>query len=160
MRRSILFLIAGVLAAAAVANAQQPPAPTAPRADQHSGESKAAKHNAIVPEKGATGGGGQSSSGEAAQIERSAAPLKLTAAQRQKIKSYFTDKQSKPSKSVDFSLSVGAAVPRQIGLKKLPPEIAAALGGFQGDDYVLVGHQLVVVDDNARRVVAIVPGVV
>jgi hypothetical protein len=40
-----------------------------------------------------------------------------------------------------------------------------AAGGFfgdedcQGDDYVLVGDQLVVVDPSARRVVALVPNV-
>lgn len=163
MGRSILPLIAGVLAvvfSAAATIAQQPSSPTVPKADQGSGESKAAKHSTIVPEKSATGGGGQSSSGEAAQIEQSAKPLKLSGAQRQKIKSYFTSKGSHPLKSVGFSLSIGSAVPRQTDLHKLPAEIVSALGGFQGDDYVLVGHQLVVIDDHARRVVAIVPGVV
>jgi hypothetical protein len=33
------------------------------------------------------------------------------------------------------------------------------IGGYQGDDYVLVGDQLVIVDPNPRRVVAIVPNV-
>ena len=138
--------------------AAQPPPPTGPKSNQGSGESKAAKHNSILPETSPTGG--QSSSGEAAQIERSAAPLNLTRAQRQKIKSYFADKQSKPLKSVAFSISIGAAVPRQLELHKLPTAIVSALGGFQGEDYVLVGHQLIVIDDNAHRVVAIVPNVV
>jgi hypothetical protein len=33
------------------------------------------------------------------------------------------------------------------------------IGGYQGDDYLLVGDQLVIVDPSARRVVAIVPGI-
>jgi hypothetical protein len=155
----LLPVVLVVAFSAGVAAAQQP-SPTTPKSNQGSGESEAAKHDSILPDKSATGGGGQSSSGEAAQIERSAGPLKLTAAQQQKIKSYFADKQSKPLKSVAFSISIGAAVPRQIKLQKLPIPIISALGGFQGEDYVLVGHQLVVVDDNARRVVAIVPNVV
>jgi hypothetical protein len=169
MRHCSLRLVPVVLALAvaaaaassqaiAQAGAQGSSSPTAPKSNQGAGESNAAKHNAILPEKSLTGGGGQSSSGEAAQIEQSAGPLKLGAAQRQQIKSYFAQKQSSRLNKVDFSLSVGAAVPRQIALHKLPAAITSALGGFQGDDYVLVGHQLVVVDDNSRRVVAIVPG--
>jgi hypothetical protein len=42
-------------------------------------------------------------------------------------------------------------------LQKLPPEISSAMGGYQGNDYVLVGEQLVIVDPSARRVVARVP---
>jgi hypothetical protein len=153
-------IVFAVVVAAATAAAQEPSGPTAPKSNQGSGESKAAKHNSVLPEKNVTGGGGPSSSGEAAQIEQSAGPLKLTAAQRQSIKSYFANKRSERLKSVDFSLSVGAAVPRETELRKLPAELVTALGGFKGEDYVLVGHQLVVVDDSARRVVAIVPGVV
>lgn len=163
MSRCVLSFASVALAAAvgaAVASAQEPPSPTTPKSNQGSGESKAAKHNAVVPEKSLTGGGGQSSSGEAAQIEQSAAPLKLSAEQRQKIKLYFADRRSKRLKEVAFSLSIGAAVPRQTPLHTLPAEIGSALGGFQGDDYLLVGHQLVVIDHNARRVVAIVPDVV
>lgn len=171
MRHSIVPVIAGVLAVAVTASvttaeesaqgySQSPSGSTASQANQRSGQSGAAKHNAIVPEKSVTGGGGQSSSGEATQIEQSAKPLKLSGAQRQKIKSYFADNSPQRLKSVDFLISIGSAVPRKTKLHKLPVEISSALGGFQGDDYVLVGHQLVVIDNNARRIVAIIPGVV
>jgi hypothetical protein len=132
---------------------------TAPKADQSSGESAAAKNNTVLPEKSATGGGGQSSSGEAAQIEQSATPLQVSEAQRQKIQSYFSDKQSQRLQTADFTVSIGAAVPQGVELRKLPTEVVSAIGGYQGDDYVLVGSQLVIVDANARRVVAIVPDV-
>jgi hypothetical protein len=33
------------------------------------------------------------------------------------------------------------------------------MGGYHGDEYVLVGNQLVIVDAGARRVVAIVPNI-
>ena len=36
-------------------------------------------------------------------------------------------------------------------------DLASALIGFQGDDYVRVGNQLVIVDAAMRRVVAIIP---
>jgi hypothetical protein len=41
--------------------------------------------------------------------------------------------------------------------EKFPPEILSAMGAYQGNDYVLVGDQLVIVDPTARRVVALVP---
>ena len=38
-------------------------------------------------------------------------------------------------------------------------DLASALNGFQGDEYVRVGNQLVIVDAAVRRVVAIIPEV-
>ena len=61
--------------------------------------------------------------------------------------------------SVDFSVAIGAAVPRKVELQKLPPQITSVLGGYQGDDYLIVGDQLVIVDQSARRVIAIVPNI-
>lgn len=132
---------------------------TAPRANQGAGESGVAKNNALLPEQSPTGGNGQSSSGEAAQIEQSAAPLKLSDAQRQKIQSLFSGNQSQRLQTANFTLSIGAAVPQQVALNKLPAEVVSTIGGYQGDDYVLVGNQLVIVDSTSRRVVAIVPDV-
>jgi hypothetical protein len=60
---------------------------------------------------------------------------------------------------VDFSVAIGAAVPQQVKLQKLPSQISSVIGGYQGDDYLLVGDQLIIVDPSARRVVAIVPGI-
>ena len=94
---------------------------------------------------------------EAAQIGQTAAPLKLSDAQRQQIRQYFASQPGQRMQSANFSLAVGAAVPQDVPLQKLPPEILSALGGYQGNDYVLVGDQLVIVDPTARRVVALVP---
>jgi hypothetical protein len=33
------------------------------------------------------------------------------------------------------------------------------LGGYQGDDYLIVGDRLIIVDPGARRVTAIVPNI-
>jgi len=96
------------------------------------------------------------SSGETARIERTATPLQLSDAQRQQIRQYFANKPGQRTQGANFSLAVGAAVPQDVPLQKLPPEILSALGGYQGNDYVLVGDQLVIVDPTARRVVALV----
>jgi Protein of unknown function (DUF1236) len=102
-------------------------------------------------------GSGQNASGEAAQIEQTETPLNLSEAQRQQIRQYFASKPGQRMQSANFSLAIGAAVPQDVPLQKLPPEILSAMGGYQGNDYVLVGDQLVIVDPSARRVVALVP---
>jgi hypothetical protein len=129
-------------------------------ANQGSGESIAAKNKAVTPVPNAASGGGQGSTVAAQQIDQSAAPLQLTDQQRQQIQAYFggaAGKTADRAASADFALSVGSAVPRQVQLQKLPDPIASAMQGFQGDDYVLVGSQLVIVEPTARRVVAVVP---
>jgi hypothetical protein len=126
-------------------------------ANQGSGTSEAGKNNTITPRQNSTVESGQSASGEAAQIQQTAAPLKLSDAQRRQIQQYFASQHGHRMQSVNFSLAVGAAVPQDVPLQKLPPEISSAMSGYQGDDYVLVGDQLVIVDSTARRVVAVVP---
>jgi hypothetical protein len=71
----------------------------------------------------------------------------------------FAGKTAGRRQSVDFSLAIGAAVPQQVELQRLPPQISSVIGGYQGDDYVIVGDQLVIIDPSARRVVAIVSNV-
>lgn len=140
-------------------SAHQPSGATGVLANQGAGESTAAKNDAITPEKSATGGSAQNSNGEAAQIDQSAGPLKLSDAQRQAIHSYFAGNPGDHAQSADFALSVGAAVPQEVKLQPLPLPIVSAMAGFQGDQYIIVGTQLVIVDANARRVVAVVPDV-
>lgn len=137
----------------------QSPAATNGLSNQVSGQSTAAKNNAVTPQTSNTVGAGQNSPAAAAQIEQTAEPLKLTDQQRQKIRSYFAANKADHAQSVDFTLGVGAAVPQQVQLQKLPPDVAAALGGYKADQYIIVGDQLVIVDPNARRIVAIVPGI-
>jgi hypothetical protein len=42
-------------------------------------------------------------------------------------------------------------------INQLAPEITEIMNGYWGDQYVLVQDKLVIVDQHARRVVAIVP---
>ena len=126
-------------------------------ANQGSGQSTAARNDAVTPQTDRAVGAGQNAPGAAAQIEQTAAPLQLTAQQRQQIRKIVGAERTGRTDNVDFALSIGAAVPRNVQLRPLPPQISGVLGGFQGDQYVLVRDQLVIVDPNARRVVAIAP---
>jgi hypothetical protein len=60
---------------------------------------------------------------------------------------------------VDFSVVIGAAVPRQAQLKDLPATLADMLNGYNGDQYILIRDQMIIVDHQSRRIVAVIPGV-
>lgn len=127
--------------------------------NEGSGQSTAAKNNAVAPRTDQATGAGQNSPGAAAQIEGSAAPLKLSDQQRQQIHEFFANQKGDRADNVSFTLAIGSAVPQDVQLQKLPPQVTSALGGYQADHYIIVGNQLVIVDPNARRVVALVPGI-
>jgi hypothetical protein len=57
---------------------QMPSPSTGVMANQDAGESQAGKNQTVTPQQNSTIGSGQNSSGEAAEIERSATPLQLT----------------------------------------------------------------------------------
>lgn len=156
---ALVWLFAIVPYSGLAGHSRGPPAATGTLANQGGGQSTTAKNDLVMPETSATGGGSRNSSGEAAQIDKGAAPLNLTAAQRQQVSAYFAGNNGNRIQQADFALSIGAAVPNQVTLQKLPQKIASTMGGYQGDDYVIVGSQLVIVDAGARRVVAIVPDI-
>src|SRR5262249_46567220 len=104
-----------------------------------------------APRQNSTVGSGENARGWKARSERTATPLQLSDAQRQQIRQYFASQPGQRMQSANFSLAVGAEVPQDVPLQKLPPEILSALGGYQGNDYVLVGDQLVIVDPTAHR---------
>jgi hypothetical protein len=138
---------------------QEPSPSTGVLANQGAGESQAGKNQAVTPRQNPVLGSGQNSSGETAEIEQSATPLKVTDAQREQIRAYFAGKPADRLQRVGFSVAIGAAVPQQVELQKLPPQISSVIGGYQGDDYLIVGDQLIIVDPSARRVVAIIPNI-
>jgi Protein of unknown function (DUF1236) len=84
-------------------------------------------------------------------------PLALSQVQRRKIQDFVASRPAEKADSADFSLTIGAAVPRQVQLSLLPTDLTDTLQGYKGDEYVIVKNQFVIVDKQARRVIAIVP---
>ena len=104
--------------------------------------------------------GQDANGGRARDIKQSSQALQLNDEQHQKIKDVIAH-QSDPPKvgRAPFEMMIGAAVPQQVELKDVPPEITEVMNGYWGDQYVLVQDELVIVDQHSRRVVAIVPAV-
>lgn len=120
------------------------------RTQQGSGESVAAKQSETLA--------GQEEGQAARQIKSSAKPITLNDEQKRQLGAQLAA-NAKTHDPATLSISIGAAVPRQVELSSLPGEAAAILGGFEDDDYFALGDQLIIVDRNVRRIAAIIPNV-
>ncbi|HVY58439.1 MAG TPA: DUF1236 domain-containing protein [Xanthobacteraceae bacterium] len=146
-----LATILGLVCAQA---AEAPNSATGPRSDEKAGQSGAAQFNQDLPPPGQ-----DAAHGRWHDIEGTASgKVSLSSEQRQKIRQYFDQHEAGQVPHVDYTIAVGATVPRQAELKSLPSEVADILMGYRGDQYVLVQHQLVIVEPKSRRIVAIIPG--
>lgn len=130
---------------------QQADNATGLKTDQHAVESSAGKADPAAPE--------DSTGAKARAIQQTSQPLSLSEEERQRLRTFFTGSSAHRVESVDFSVALGSAVPRQTEVRPLPDEVADVLKGYKGAEYVIVRDQLVIVDPQARRVVAVVPGV-
>src|SRR5687767_14983561 len=72
-------------------------------------------------------------SGERAQeVITTAGQLRLTDEQRRRVRAQLTGRGEARVQTADFTISVGASVPRQVQLQDLPMELADTLGGYHG----------------------------
>jgi hypothetical protein len=96
----------------------------------------------------------------AKQIKQSSQALQLSPQQQQQIKDVIARQTDAPKvQKAPFEMMIGTAVPRQVPLKDIPPEITQVMNGYNGDQYLLVQNEMVIVDHGSHRVVAIVPDV-
>lgn len=144
-----LLLVAAAAAWATLAAAQTPDAGNE-RTQQKAGQSGAAASHTLTP------GGGPA---EAHEITSTATgSVSLSDEQRKKLTDYFSHARAKlNATSTKFTVSVGAAVPKQVALASLAPELKQILPTYQNDRYVMVNDRLVIVTPEDRRIVAIIP---
>jgi hypothetical protein len=58
--------------------------------------------------------------------------------------------------NVNFSVSVGVAVPRSVTLHTLPPAIVEIVPAYRGYRYILVKDEIVIIDPNTYQIVAVI----
>jgi Protein of unknown function (DUF1236) len=86
------------------------------------------------------------------------ASVQLSEDQRVKIKDVIVrDRNVARVNSANFSVSVGARVPRDVHVTVLPPEVVRIVPEYRGYDYVLIGDQLLIIDPDTMEIVAILP---
>lgn len=123
---------------------------TGPLSQQPAGQSAAGRNES---------GTNKSDPQRAAEIEHTEHPTSVSGPQREKIRQALARIKPDRRDQVDFSLVIGSAVPRDVKLDDLPTDIADSLNGYNGDQYLVVRDQLVIIDHQSRRVVALIPGV-
>ena len=86
------------------------------------------------------------------------ASVQLSQDQRTKIKDVIVrDRNVARVNGANFSVSVGARVPRDVHVSVLPPEVVTIVPEYRGFEYVLVGDQLLIIDPDTFEIVAILP---
>ena len=63
-----------------------------------------------------------------------------------------------PLNSVNFSLSVGTAVPRDVRLQPLPTEVVEVVPQYRGYDYVVYNDEIIIIEPSTREIVYIIEG--
>jgi hypothetical protein len=112
--------------------------------------SKSAKENPAGNEDG--------TSGRARDIKQTTEAVNLSDQQREQLRSIISSAHGPTMDRPNFEMMIGTSVPRQTQVADLPPEVTQVLNGFWGDQYLVAGNDLVIVDQHSRRVAGIIAG--
>ena len=84
----------------------------------------------------------------------------LSTEERTKIREVVVKERSAPrveKDKINFSLNVGTAVPRTVHIVEVPQEIILIHPAWRGFKYFLVGDEIVIVEPDTLKIVAIIP---
>jgi hypothetical protein len=80
---------------------------------------------------------------------------KMTTEQRTKITTVIRDQHIAPVTNVNFAVSIGTRVPREVGFHPLPAEIVTIYPDWRDYEFCLVREQIIVVDPRTLEIVAV-----
>jgi hypothetical protein len=84
------------------------------------------------------------------------AGAKLSTEQRTKITTVIKSQHVQPVTNVNFSISVGTRVPRNVGFHPLPVEIVTIYPEWRGYEFFLVNDQIIVVNPRTLEIVDVI----
>lgn len=93
--------------------------------------------------------------GRSQTVGQAGAGARLTTEQRTRITTVIRDQHVSPVTNVNFAISVGTRVPRDVTFHPLPAEIVSIYPDWRGYEFVLVRDQIVVVDPRTFEIVAV-----
>src|ERR1700730_10185896 len=93
--------------------------------------------------------------GRSQTIGQAGAGAKLSAEQRTKITTVIKEQNIRPVTNVNFAISVGTRVPREVSFHPLPAEIVTIYPDWRGYEMFLVNDQIVVVNPRTLEIVAV-----
>ena len=98
---------------------------------------------------------GAKEEGRSQTVGQAGAGAKLSTEQRTKITTVIRGQHVAPVTNVNFAVSIGTRVPREVGFHPLPTEIVTIYPEWRGYDFFLVREQIVVVDPRTLEIVAV-----
>ena len=99
----------------------------------------------------------RTTTGQGAAGTRTKVNVNITPEKRTQIHEVIVKERSAPRvTSVNFDLSVGTRVPRNVRFVALPPSIVTIEPDLRGYDYFMVGDRIVVVNPRTMEIVAII----
>jgi hypothetical protein len=93
--------------------------------------------------------------GRSETVGQAGGGAKLTTEQRTRITTVIRDQHVAPVNNVNFAVSIGTRVPRDIGFHPLPAEIVTIYPEWRGYEFFLVRNEIVVVDPRTLEIVAV-----
>ncbi len=85
------------------------------------------------------------------------ASVNINDQQRTRISTSISHLNVQPLTYVNFSLSVGTVVPRDVRLQPLPAEVVEIVPQYRGYDFVLVKDEIVIVEPSTYKIVTVLP---
>lgn len=89
-------------------------------------------------------------------VGQAGAGAKLSGEQRTKITTVIRNQHVAPVTDVNFSISVGTRVPRDVAFHPLPAEIVTIYPDWRGYEFILVNGQILVIDPQSFEIVAVI----
>jgi hypothetical protein len=83
------------------------------------------------------------------------AGAKISTEQRTKITTVIRSEHVQPLTNVNFHISVGTRIPREVSYHPLPAEVVTIYPEWRGYNYVLVRDQIIVIDPQTFEIVAV-----
>lgn len=113
------------------------------------GDSKAGDTKANPGTKAASDSKSGTTTGQAA------VGAKLSTEQRSKITTTIRQQNIKPVTNVNFNISIGTRVPRDVSFHPLPAEIITVYPDWRGYEFFLVRNEIIVVNPRTLEIVAV-----
>jgi hypothetical protein len=88
-------------------------------------------------------------------VGQAGAGARLSSEQRSRITTVIRGEHVQPVEHVNFAISVGTRVPRDIAFYPLPEQIVTIYPDWRGYEFFLVGDQIVVIDPRTFEIVAV-----
>ena len=93
--------------------------------------------------------------GRSQTVGQAGAGAKLSTEQRTRISTVIKEQNIRPVTNVNFAISVGTRVPREVSFHPLPVEIVNIYPDWRGYEMFLVNDQIVVVNPRTLEIVAV-----